>query len=570
MRGILASLLAFLAAAPAAAGLKPDEIAVIALASSSASREVAEYYCQARGIPAEHIMLLEASPGTTLPREEWNTQVRPAIRQWLAERGLTDQIRCLVTCYDVPLNIGAQTKPSEAEEARRAALAEARGRLVNRFGELLDELAELGRTGAAVTPHAFAADTPVADLNARFDAVLKSAQARAQGLAAEQQREISQQFEQGIVLAGGNMALLRLGRQQVEGTGRPPEQVPQIALLHGRQEGLELGLHALGQLGAEPLRDAQMLFVLERSHGLVGSIQWIDQQQQVFSLEETHASFDSELSLLHWPDYPLYRWQPNLLHYTFRHRNGRPRTLMVSRLEAPSVELVKGLIDAAIRAEREGLSGKVYLDARGMEFHPERDGRGSYGEYDQSLRDLAARLEAHTDLEVILDNEPALFQPGDCPGAALYCGWYSLAKYVDAFEWEPGAVGYHMASAEARSLREGNAWCAAMIREGVAATLGPTHEPYLGAFPLPDDFFSLLLTGEYTLVETYYRTNPFNSWVMVLVGDPLYNPFKNAPKLSRRHLPERMTDPDPLSPAAPADPATPGAPAVPGAPPSEQ
>jgi uncharacterized protein (TIGR03790 family) len=184
----------------------------------------------------------------------------------------------------------------------------------------------------------------------------------------------------------------------------------------------------------------------------------------------------------------------------------------------------------------------VYIDARGMPSPTDRAKPGSYAQYDQSLRDLAQRLREHTDLEVVLNNEPELFQPGDCPEAALYCGWYSHARYVDAFDWQPGAVGYHIASSEATALRRpGNqVWCNAMLEDGACATLGPAAEPYLAAFPLPDDFFPLLLTGRYTLVETYYRTKPLNSWQMVLVGDPLYNPFKNHPALDESHLPERM------------------------------
>jgi len=86
----------------------------------------------------------------------------------------------------------------------------------------------------------------------------------------------------------------------------------------------------------------------------------------------------------------------------------------------------------------------------------------------------------------------------------------------------------------------GKVWCNAMLEDGMTATLGPMHEPYLAAFPLPDDFFPLLLTGRYTLVEVYYRTKPFNSWPMVLVGDPMYNPFKKTPPLKEENLPERM------------------------------
>jgi uncharacterized protein (TIGR03790 family) len=68
-----------------------------------------------------------------------------------------------------------------------------------------------------------------------------------------------------------------------------------------------------------------------------------------------------------------------------------------------------------------------------------------------------------------------------------------------------------------------------MLEEGVAATLGPVDEPYLQSFPLPDKFFPLLMTGKLALVEVYYRTLPFLSWRQILIGDPLYRPFRKNP-----------------------------------------
>jgi uncharacterized protein (TIGR03790 family) len=281
---------------------------------------------------------------------------------------------------------------------------------------------------------------------------------------------------------------------------------------------------------------------MQETTGLLGSIRWIDEQQQLLDKNETQAAFDSELSLVYWPDYPLFLWQPNYLHYAYDRMMLRRPVVMVSRLAAPKIELVEKLIDTSIAIEKSGLSGKVYLDARSIPFDAKEDKPGSYGTYDQSLRDLAQRLKRHTSLDVVLDNKADLFQPGQCPEAAIYCGWYSLGKYVDAFTWQPGAVGYHMASSEAVDLLTPGSklWCPAMLERGVAATLGPAFEPYLAAFPLPDDFFSLLLTGRYTLAEVFYRTQPFCSWSMMLIGDPLYNPFKNHPQLSADALPERL------------------------------
>ena len=100
-------------------------------------------------------------------------------------------------------------------------------------------------------------------------------------------------------------------------------------------------------------------------------------------------------------------------------------------------------------------------------------------------------------------------------------------------EYERGAVAWHLASSEAVTLRNGDSkvWCPNLLKKGVCATLGPVSEPYTVGFPKPAEFFGLLATGEYTLVECYGRTMLMCSWMTVLVGDPLYNPFKNASKL---------------------------------------
>ena len=129
---------------------------------------------------------------------------------------------------------------------------------------------------------------------------------------------------------------------------------------------------------------------------------------------------------------------------------------------------------------------------------------------------------------MVVEDTQKLFAPGGCPNAALYCGWYSLAKYVDAFSWQAGAVGYHIASAECSTLKKKNSrvWCRQMLEKGAAATLGPVGEPYIQAFPPPELFFGFLVSGDFALAECYLLSIPSWSWKMVLIGDPLYRPFK--------------------------------------------
>jgi len=234
---------------------------------------------------------------------------------------------------------------------------------------------------------------------------------------------------------------------------------------------------------------------------------------------ETGASVDSELSMVLFGHYELYRWQPNTLNAKSAHLG--LGTLMVSRLDGPGDEIAKGLVDKALRAEETGLNGIAYIDSRGLAS------KDLYGHFDRSLRQLAALTKTQTHIPVVEEQTADLFQPGSCPQTALYCGWYSVSKYIDAFDFVDGAVGYHIASFEAVSLRNSNSkqWCPSMLRDGITATLGPVAEPYLHSFPEPNAFFGELYKGA-CLVEAYYHTKPFNSWQLLLIGDPLYKPFR--------------------------------------------
>jgi len=240
--------------------------------------------------------------------------------------------------------------------------------------------------------------------------------------------------------------------------------------------------------------------------------------------KETDASVDSELSMVLFNDYELYRWQRNELRGNLFELG--LNTLMVSRLDGPGADIVNGLIDKAIKAEKTGLDGTVYIDSRGIRKSNEPY---SLGYYDKSLRGLAVLAEFRTDMHVKHERTDKLFGPGECTRTALYCGWYSLKKYIDAFDFVDGAIGYHISSLEAVDLRDANSlqWCPAMLKDGITATIGAVAEPYLHSFPQPRAFFLELFNGR-CLVEAYYRTKPFNSWRLVLVGDPLYTPFETV------------------------------------------
>ena len=261
----------------------------------------------------------------------------------------------------------------------------------------------------------------------------------------------------------------------------------------------------------------------------------LEGRRKFASHAESRAAVDSELALLWHDGFDLRRWQLNLLYFQVGDDllKGKPPVVMTCRLDGPSVALLKKIIDTSVEVEAKGLSGKVYVDARGIKYDPKNDNGLGYGAYDQSLREMAMLLEKDGKLDVTLDDKPELFAPGSCTDCALYCGWYSHAKYVDCCRFVPGAVAYHIASSEAVSLRDPKCtyWCKNLLEAGAVATLGPVGEPYTLGFPKPAEFFGFLATGEYTLVESSWRSQMFASWMVELVGDPLYNPYAKTPKL---------------------------------------
>lgn len=534
---------AFLAPARLYAELKPEEIAILAIRSSKQSQELAQYYAQARGIPKSQICLLDIPAGETLSRADWDARVRPAIKRWLFSNELAKKIRCMVTVWDVPLKIGPIDPAHPAIVDAQKHLEAQKQLRQEQIRNLTIELDEI--LPADQPPHR---DRPAADDSQKeYSDLLEKAlmDARARIVEAQTQKDAEvpralQRLEQLYYQGGGAAALVRSLQVQMQNpTKVQTEVVRAFELRRGELGGLRTGQFALSTLRESIERDQQTLVLLQQSDGLLGALSWIELNQDLWRKNETYSSFDNELAMLHFPSYGLLRWQQNSLHYSVGSfaRESLPWTLMVARLEAPTFEQAKGLIDSAIEIEKTGLTGKFYIDARGIAADKTP---GSYGDYDQSLRELAKLLKENTQLEVVMDDKDELFQSGDCPDAALYCGWYSLSKYVDAFTWKRGAVGYHLASGEAETLRKpnSNVWCKKMLERGVCATLGPTYEPYLTAFPRPLDFFPMLLTGKYTLAEVFARSNPCNSWVIVLVGDPLYNPYKNHPEFDMKNLPE--------------------------------
>lgn len=252
--------------------------------------------------------------------------------------------------------------------------------------------------------------------------------------------------------------------------------------------------------------------------------------------DRSTAAVDSELMLLWWPKYDVNRWVMNPLYWQVPddERKKSEPVLFTARLDGPTPEIAKRLVDDAIATEAVGLKGKAYFDARGIGFDIKKDAKKGtgYEGYDASFREASELLKG-AGMEVVLDDKPELFTPNSCPDAGLYAGWYSHANFIDSGTYVKGSIAWHLASSEAVTLRrkDTKVWCPNLLNKGVCATLGPVAEPYTVGFPKPSEFFGFLATGEFTLCEVYARTQILTSWMTTLIGDPLYNPYAKKPLL---------------------------------------
>ena len=92
------------------------------------------------------------------------------------------------------------------------------------------------------------------------------------------------------------------------------------------------------------------------------------------ALRRNEAAVDSELALLPYFDQklPLVGFLSNPLHFATNRNLMTPTNgvLMVARVDGPTADIAKGLVDKAMEAEREGLWGRAYFDLRGITNDP--------------------------------------------------------------------------------------------------------------------------------------------------------------------------------------------------------
>jgi len=197
--------------------------------------------------------------------------------------------------------------------------------------------------------------------------------------------------------------------------------------------------------------------------------------------------------------------------------------LMVSRLDGPTVEIARGLVDKAMEAETNGLWGRAYFDLRGLT-------NTNYKLGDDWIRS-AAEVIKRLGFETVIDEQPETFSAAfPMSQIAFYAGWYD-GQFSGPFtrpkvEFMPGAVAYHLHSFSAHVLRTPDQyWVGPLLARGVTATVGYVEEPYLDGTINVAVFFSDLTVLGFSLGEAAYAAQQTVSWQTTVVGDPLFRPF---------------------------------------------
>ncbi len=552
---LLLSLTCFVTVSAARAELLPDQVVIVANGNSRGSLEVAEHYAAKRSVPTQQIVKLNLPLDETISRHGYEQLIVSPLRQAIQAQNLQKRIRVVVTVYGVPLRVGAPLFTAGEQAVRREVAA--------KLETAKTHLIEVERQARTIRPSHSDADSksetnqdkniPAYERNMAFFIQVNRAM-RDVLLQARQHPPVDRQ-------SYGRLESVFRTYQGFAGIEELHHEVPSPGFASNREqeirraqqlEGLQLLVGSL-ELPVRQNR-AELYRRIELIYGQYGVFVLAAMEEAVLADEFGDASVDSELSLLWWDrrDYPVTWRHPNPFHHTFAFAK-KPMlpelpVLMVSRLDAPTAELAMKLVDRAIEGEAQGVKGTVYLDAQGI---PAKEHPDTYTKYDQSLQALHRFIGEQSSYRSTLENTTARFdRPGQAPDVAIYIGWYRLRHYEDAFVFQPGAIGYHMASAEAVSLHQPGetGWCKNALEHGITATLGSVGEPYLDAFPEPLEFTALLMTGQYSLAEAYYLTSRWISWRMVLVGDPLYNPWKQKPAVKRSAL-----GMFPLAPVAPSD-----------------
>jgi uncharacterized protein (TIGR03790 family) len=462
----------------ASGALNARDLIVVFNRNLPESQAVAAYYAAKRRVPADNLVGVAVPISEDMSRHDFEEKLAPPVRVLVDRLKAQGRTPAILLVYGIPLRVGpaAPTPADKPFKELAAAKVDENKKLV------LQAVNNLNQSVPSL-PGKPVWKTRAKNLTYPTHQVLVMAQQAFARGEAYLNKHIATGTETATVAEVMDL-MIKLGGTSPEARaltgrmarGRSPRQVNQPRELLGlhpvKLQDIEEGMFR----GIFPNTAQETAAAIRFTNGLLGELKFWYEAQQLYDKPQTMAAVDSEMTLIMAGPYLTAGWLPNPFNLSYDRMaviyQVRAKTLMVGRLDGPTPAIARRLVDDALEVERTGLRGVFYVDARGLTGKVEP---GNYVWFDRHLLHLSDVVKKFSSLKVVLDQRSAVFPPGSCPDAALYCGWYSRARYVPAFKWNKGAVGYHVASSEATTLKKpgSNVWCKRLLEEGVAATLGP-------------------------------------------------------------------------------------------------
>jgi uncharacterized protein (TIGR03790 family) len=204
----------------------------------------------------------------------------------------------------------------------------------------------------------------------------------------------------------------------------------------------------------------------------------------------------------------------------------------VWRLDGATPAVADAQVDSVMAATAKGgppvsaVTGSLANACVDMTYLPQGDPDSAYTTANWDLYRVAGFLTAANNFNVVVDSMETSFGVGsspDCLNTGLYAGWYNYGSYNNAFSWDLGSIGWDLDSGALVDTRSGPWWGTGAIAKGIAVTSGPMAEPYLEGIARPAVVLSLLEGAN--VGDAFLRNTRWLKWMILNVGDPLYQPF---------------------------------------------